>query len=646
VKAPLPGGRGTAFIASNISENEGVLMLPDRVSKRLEAIAEVSKNGKRINGLFRLMENPELWLQAYANIYANQGATTPGVGENTMDGFSIDRVANIIELLKEGRYRFTPSRRVYIPKANGKRRPLGVPTGDDKLVQEVVRQLLEQIYEPIFSRDSHGFRPKRSCHTALKDIQHYWTSIKWMVEVDIQGFFDNIDHDIMTRLLEKKIDDHRFIGLIRAMLKAGYMEEWIYHHTHSGTPQGGVISPLLANIYLHELDEYMKEMQRGFHKGEYRAHSRRYGRYSDRILSRRKKIQRLKAVNSHAPEIEEIKSEIQALDRARKRLPSVDTEDLEYRRLYYCRYADDFLIGIIGNKADAKDIMQQVEGFITQELNLNIAIEKSGIRHAKDGVMFLGYEVRSFTGNRVVRTIRKGTHTTFRSMSERISLLVPKAKVMAFCQKQGYGNYERCHADSRPRLSHRSDAEIILTYNAELRGFANYYSLSPRVKQDLKKLMYIGTISLFKTLANKHKSSVNKIQRWLRKGKDFVYRYEAGGKPRLVKVFALKDMKKPYNWEKVDEIPNTAKYTHSRTELVQRLNAERCEYCGREKGYFEVHHVRKLSDIKDGKEPWQRLMIAMQRKTIVLCIECHDQLTAGKLPSWKRNHMKGESRVR
>jgi retron-type reverse transcriptase len=166
-------------------------MLPDRVSKRLEAIAEISKNGKRMNGLFRLMENPELWLQAYANIYANKGAMTPGVGEVTMDGFSVDRVAIMIELLKEGRYRFKPSRRVYIPKANGKRRPLGVPTGDDKLVQEVARLLLEQIYEPIFSRDSHGFRPKHSCHTALRDIQRYRSSIKWMVEVDIQGVFDH-----------------------------------------------------------------------------------------------------------------------------------------------------------------------------------------------------------------------------------------------------------------------------------------------------------------------------------------------------------------------------------------------------------------------------------------------------------------------
>jgi group II intron reverse transcriptase/maturase len=412
-------------------------MLPDTVSKRLGAIAEISKSGKRINGLFRLMENPELWLQAYANIYANKGAMTPGVGDVTMDGFSVDRVANIIELLKDGRYRFKPSRRVYIPKANGKRRPLGVPAGDDKLVQEVARLLLEKIYEPVFSRDSHGFRPRRSCHTALKDIQHYWTSTKWMVEVDIQGFFDNIDHEIMVRLLEKKIDAQRFINLIQAMLKAGYMEDWTYHRTYSGTPQGGVISPILANIYLHELDEYMAEMQRGFHKGEHRALSKVYARYADRISTRRERIRRLQRKDPTSSEIVSTKLEIQELDRIRKTLPSVETHDPEYRRLYYCRYADDFLIGIIGSKADAQDVLRQVEGFITGQLNLQIATEKSGIRHAKDGVIFLGYEVRGFTGDRVVRTVRRGTHTTFRSTSERIYLLVPRAKVKAFCQKQG-----------------------------------------------------------------------------------------------------------------------------------------------------------------------------------------------------------------
>jgi group II intron reverse transcriptase/maturase len=215
-------------------------MLPDRAIKRLQALPDISKQGKRINGLFRLMETPELWLQAYANTYSNKGAMTPGVGPVTMDGFSIERVANLIELLKDGRYQPNPVRRTYVPKPNGKRRPLGMPSGDDKLVQEMVRMLLEQIYEPVFSYWSHGFRPNRSCHTALKQVER-WDGIKWLVEVDIEGFFDNIDHDVMIQVLKKKIDDKRFIALIRTFLKAGYMEDWRYHRTYSGTPQGGIL---------------------------------------------------------------------------------------------------------------------------------------------------------------------------------------------------------------------------------------------------------------------------------------------------------------------------------------------------------------------------------------------------------------------
>ena len=290
--------------------------------------------------------------------------------------------------------------------------------------------------------------------------------------------------------------------------------------------------------------------------------------------------------------------------------------------------------------------MRQVEQCITEKLNLQISTEKSGIRPAKQGVTFLGYDVRTVTGDRVVRTIRHGTHTTFRSTSARISLLVPRAKVQDLYQHRGYGDYDSGKATDRRYLLQRSDAEMILTYNAELRGFVNYDALSPRVKQELNKLMWLGVVSLFNTLANKHKSSVDKIQRSLRIGKDFVYRYQAKGKPRQIQVFALKNLKKPLNWGSVGNIPYTTAYTQRTTELLQRLKAEVCEYCGQDKGYFEVHHVRKLSDIKDGKEPWERMMMAMQRKTMILCVECHQLLTLGKLPGWKRNVMKVESRVR
>jgi len=206
-------------------------MLPATVNKRVEALGSLSRQGKRINGLYRLMESPDVWGSAYAKVYANAGATTKGVDSVTLDGFSIQRIEKIITLLKEHRYHFKPVRRVSIPKAHGKSRPLGVPSGDDKLVQEVVRALLERIYEPVFSDASHGFRPQRSCHTALSPMQRNWAGVVWLVDLDIQSFYDRIDHDVLLTLLERKIDDSRFIKLIKAMLKAGYVEDWVFHRT-------------------------------------------------------------------------------------------------------------------------------------------------------------------------------------------------------------------------------------------------------------------------------------------------------------------------------------------------------------------------------------------------------------------------------
>jgi len=215
-------------------------MLSATVIRRLEALGTISKRDKRINGLFRLLEDRVLWHEAYANIYANKGAITPGVDEVTLDGFSEERVAAIIVRLKNGTYRFQPTRRVYIPKKSGKKRPLGISSGDDKLVQEVVRIILERIYEPIFEKTSHGFRPGHSPHTALTQIGDQWNGVKWLVDMDIRDYFTTINHDLLMSFLAKKIEDKRFLRLIQAMLDAGYLEEWSYHATYSGVPQGSI----------------------------------------------------------------------------------------------------------------------------------------------------------------------------------------------------------------------------------------------------------------------------------------------------------------------------------------------------------------------------------------------------------------------
>jgi retron-type reverse transcriptase len=189
------------------------------------------------------MRSSCLYERAYVRVSRNKGALTPGVDGQTFDGMSLEKLGHLARRVAEGRYRPRPVRRAYIPKASGKLRPLGIPTAEDRLVQEVVRTILAAIYEPVFSQRSHGFRPGRSCHTELEEIRNTWTGVKWLIEVDVREFFDNIDHDILLRLLERRIDDPRFIGLIGQMLKAGCLDDWVYERTYSGTPQGGVVSP-------------------------------------------------------------------------------------------------------------------------------------------------------------------------------------------------------------------------------------------------------------------------------------------------------------------------------------------------------------------------------------------------------------------
>jgi group II intron reverse transcriptase/maturase len=625
-------------------------MLPDRAIKRLLALPEISTQGKRINGLCRLMEVPELWLQAYANINANTGAMTPGVGPGTMAGFSPERAANLIARLKDGRYRPNPVRSTYVPQPKGKKRPLGMPSGDDTLVQEMGRMLLDPSDEPVFSNWSHGFRPNRSCPTALKQVER-WDGMKWLVEGDIEGFFDNIDHEVMVELLAKKIDDKRFIDLIRPVRQAGYREDWRYHGTYSGTPQGGILSPILANIYLHELDMFMEAMMAGFNKGRWRGQNQEYRPYTNRIYRRRVAIRDLRdrGERTTSPAILELKQQLREYDRARKALQPGDPLAPTFRRLHYCRYADATLVGVIGSKPDAEEVMKGMKEFNKNVLHLSIAESKSRISQAIEGTIFLGYEVISRPTDKVKRVkSRPGLYTANRTVAERMTLRIPEEKLLKFCHDKRYGNYVTLKTTHRAALLQRSDAEIILTFNAELRGLANYSCLANSARTRPDKWYYLWKGALFKTLAAKHDTTVAKTVKRLKRGQDFVYQYAGKGRMKDLQVFSLRRWKPPWNADRSMDIkPHTYADTLSRPEIIERLHAGLCEYCGVTKGYVEVHHVRKLKDVSGGQALWQQIMAARRRKKLVLCSECHDRLHKGELPDWRwRSQREAESRVR
>ena len=600
-------------------------MLPSTVERAIGSLPTVIRSGRRANGLFRLMKSPSLWDQAYQKIASNKGAMTPGVDGKTFDGYSPEKVQAIITKLAEGTYKPAAVRRVYIPKADGRKRPLGIPTTEDRLVQEVVRIVLNEIYEPLFHEGSHGFRHGRSCHTALKSIQAVWTGVKWLVDVDVVGFFDNIDHAVLLGLLEKRIADRRFIALIRGMLKAGYMEEWRFHRTLSGTPQGGVVSPLLANIYLHELDEWMQDRVAAFDSGNVRRRTPAYSSLGRRIANLRHRVDYLRASGKRNPDvIRSLLDQIDRLSAERRAIPATDSFDPNYRRLRYCRYADDFLIGIIGSKAEARQIMDEVRTFLADTLKLTVSEEKSGIHHASDGARFLGYDIltedhpypckTSFGARRVVR----------RGLRDRLRLRVPREKVLAFVQEKGWGDYNACKPSHRAALLHATDVEIAAAYNAELRGFANYYALACDVKHKLNKAAKLAFQSLLRTLANKHKSTTTRIARKLRQGQDYYVRYEVKGKQRSVRIWKLMDLeRRVLRYGVIDAIPHTP-FVYQTTELVERLNARICERCGSDDRPCEVHHARRLNDLRREDDMLGYMRSARTRNRIVLCIDCHE----------------------
>jgi group II intron reverse transcriptase/maturase len=518
-------------------------MQTDTALRRLGTLSTLARAGKRSDGLFRLLTCRLLWTEGLERIKRNKGAQTPGIDGSSVLGLGETDIEALIQALMEGSYRPMPVRRVYIPKTNGKLRPLGIPTAKDRLVHEVVRSILNRIYEPIFSDHSHGFRKGRSCHTALTEIRKTWTGVKWLVEVDVKGYFDNIDHTVLLELLERRIDDKKFLSLIRSMLRAGFLEQWRFNETHSGTPQGGIASPLLANIYLHELDVFVEQYKANFNKGDKRSINREYRSWSLKAKRLRARVNEARAAGRE----EEATLLLAKHDECRARMqevPSVDPMDPNFKKLVYVRYADDFLLGVIGSKEDARCLMRSVEAFLTDNLKLEVSSEKSGIRHASKGAGFLGYDVWKRDGSRkMTKHVKDGHSGLQRFGSGAIKLGVPHSKVQAFAKRHGYGHLDLCRGIHRAHLLRRDDASIAELYNSEIRGFANYYALAYDVKRKIRKLYLIWQASLFKTLAAKHRTTTTRVARQCRIGPGtYVVRWHANGKWKGIKVWAAKNL--------------------------------------------------------------------------------------------------------
>jgi group II intron reverse transcriptase/maturase len=594
-----------------------------KAERILQALHNMGVKRTPLTRVYRSLYSEELYLKAYAKIYKNAGALTPGTEGETADGMSMAVVRDIIEQMRYERFRFRPSLGSGVPKKSGGIRKLGMPNFKDKLVQEALRLMLDAYYEPRFRDCSHGYRPGRGCHTALKQIKQSFRGAAWFIEGDIKGCFDNINHDGLLDILARDAQDGRLLNLIRQGLKAGKLEEWEYKDTYSGTPQGGILSPLLSNIYLNELDCFVEDvLMPQYTQGKERRKNPEYKRYEYLIRRARE-----------AGDLERVKQ----LEQERRQYPSRDMHDPNFRRLKYVRYADDFILGFIGTKKEAEAIRDAIGTFLRDHLKLELSLEKTFITHAAtEKARFLGYDISIYQVDDKL-TPHPNMPAGRRSINGHVRLGVPYGLVNEYTK----GYMRKGKTISQSGLLMYSDAHIIDVFQSRFRGIADYYKYAVD-RSHLNSLKNIMQQSLVKTLAHKFKISVSKVYRHYRSTYEvdgFTYKTLEVEIPTTKGTRTIRWGAIPLKTVKVISEPlRDFKETRwgGRSDLIQRLKADTCELCG-SRDRVQVHHVRKLSDLKrrwKGREKptWVTRMIAMQRKTLIVCHDCHVNIHAGKAP--------------
>lgn len=609
--------------------------------KRLNALARRSPSRIR-KPLWNLLVSPEWLATAWEQIRGNRGSQTAGMDNMTAVDVDLDLINKLAEELKAGTYRPTPVRRVHIPKANGKTRPLGIPTLKDRIVQQGLKMLLEPIFEADFYDCSHGFRQGRSTITALRDVARAYPSVSWVVEGDIEGCFDNIPHGKLLELIGRCVADEKVLSLIRSFLKAGYMEDWKYHGTYSGTPQGGILSPLLANVFLHQLDVFMMSdlgANRLQSKGE--QNSRRnpeYRRVETRITYLRKKLKDGKGDKG------KLITELKKLERLQKVTPYFRKGKKHPCKVWYVRYADDFLILVAGNKQETEAIKKRVRERLS-EIGLTLSDEKTKLTHWRHCVLFLGYQIRG-------RMRSKGAGIN-------AVLSIPREKL------------RRVREELKQVSSYYSipEVDVIKHMGDKYRGWCNYYRYAKAPQKVFSKLASYTWWRYAHFNAKKHKSSIKamivkeskagrllKVQRNGRERQTFQIRL--GKKVLTLDIFPpktqqVRNVPNKQNWE-VDLKPLAPMNWQSGRSLATRLAAlDRangiCERCG-ERPVVHVHHTVPLR----GKSFLARVMSDRdQRYTArALCKECHLEEHSGSFSprrvrsSWNAGcHESGSSGV-
>ncbi len=615
--------RETVLQFSNLLDEreENPQMTPtSNILKRISENSQTHKDGVYTR-LYRYLLREDIYYTAYKNLYANNGAGTKGIDDDTADGFGKSYISKIIDELASMTYEPKPVRKKLIPKKNSyKKRPLGIPSFRDKLIQEVIRMFLEAIYEPQFSNNSHGFRPKRSCHTALNQVKYSFTGSKWFIEGDIKGCFDNVDHAVLLKLLSRKIKDSKFINLIRKFLKAGYMEDMIYHNSYSGTPQGGIISPILANIYLNELDNKILEIKQEFDKPRERETTVEYSKCNYRINYIRKILKKPNLAEEKKAEL------IAEMKTKRKQLLTLPSKDSSDKNIAYVRYADDFLIGVKGTKAECEQIKLTLKEFLKNELKLELSVDKTKITHSAEPARFLGYDVRV---RRNTQLKRKSNGVVSRTLNGTVELCIPlQYKIERFIIENGIavkGKDGKFQIQHRTDILNHTDLEILNSYNSKTRGICNYYRIASNFNT-LGYFVYLMEYSCLKTLARKHKTTMAQVRKALACDKSWGVPYETKDGQKIAMIVTLATLRaEKFYMSEIDVIRKPWLDFSRRNEIAQRLEKRVCELCGTENVEVLVHHTKSVKNLY-GNEEWKRTMKEKRRKTLIVCEKCHSEI--------------------
>jgi len=581
--------------------------------KHLHKLAD-EDSGKRFVKLWKNLVSVEWLAQAWEQIRRNKGSRTAGVDKMTDEAIDLELIHKLSGKLKQGTYRPKPVKRVLIPKGDGKTRPLGIPTLEDRIVQQALRMLLEPVFEADFFRCSHGFRQGLSCLTALRDVAVHYSNSSWVIEGDIKGCFDNIPHGKLLKQISRRVADGKILTICRMFLEAGYMEDWSYQRTYSGTPQGGIISPLFANIFLHQLDEFFeKEMSANILQTRKEARARinpENKNLTNKIYRRRVKLKTADAEKGRL-----LIQEIKELERQRRKIPCYSKDKRHPGKMWYIRYADDFLILVAGNKEETEAIKEKVKNKLS-EMGLTLSDEKTKLTHWSKSLNFLGYQIQGKPRARGVgiKAILSIPHEKQKQIIERMETIC------------GY--------------HHIPEIDVMAQVGAMFRGWCNYYKYANQPQRVFSKIADKTWWAFSHYNDSKHKSSIKQmLEREIKAGrygtvehkgrKRKTFSRTVGKRTVILDTFPprteqIRAVGNRQNWE-VDMKPlqpmNWASGRSLRTSLTARERANGiCERC-KENPVFQVHHTRPMR----GKGFLARMQSDrdQQETAVALCKECH-----------------------